>query len=148
MPHKGNRRAALVSIDWIDSDRHTPITMNTTLILKLSAAIFFGGLHSAHASLDERKAEARTGKRAKSATSVSIGGSQDGEEGKVIYNQKEVWKGKVRTQLLSIAKSIDGVDYAAAWDGEKLIWENLEGAAEKLNGDLRELLQRKQALAE
>ncbi len=71
-------------------------------------------------------------------------------EGKVTYNGEVVWEGKVEGQLKAVAKSVGGGDgkytdnteFAAVWDGEKLLWENVKGASDelgsmqKMTGDL------------
>ncbi len=116
--------------------------MNTPLILKISAAILFGGLHATQAAPANRKAEPPAGTPPGTPDSISISASHNGDEGTVTYKNVKVWNGKVRKRLTAIARSIDGEDYAAAWDGKKLVWENVKGAAGKLKDKLRELEKR------
>lgn len=126
--------------------------MNIPLILKLSAAILFGCGHLVHAAVDETKTDPRADKDANSAAAASIGATTSDGQGTVTYNQKEVWRGKVRQQLIAIARSVgdkgyDG-DYAAAWDGKRLVWESVKGAGDKLKGESRELLRRQRKPAQ
>ena len=48
----------------------------------------------------------------------------------VLYNGKEVFSGPTKGKVSSRSVSRDGKDFAAAWDGDKVIWENVKGAAE------------------
>lgn len=48
------------------------------------------------------------------------------------YQGKEVWSGKTTGQVTGRAKTVDGVNYAAAFDGNKVIWENMRGAGAKV----------------
>ncbi|MBN2507305.1 MAG: hypothetical protein JXQ71_11480 [Verrucomicrobia bacterium] len=50
----------------------------------------------------------------------------------VIYKGKTVWTGKAKTQVSAKARSVDGKEYAAAYDGPRVVWENTKGAAKKL----------------
>ena len=55
-----------------------------------------------------------------SESSSSMSSSVNNGKGTVKYNDKEVWKGKVKKQLFSLAESVDGKACAAAFDGKKL----------------------------
>jgi hypothetical protein len=50
----------------------------------------------------------------------------------VVYNHKEVWTGKATGKVSGRAKVVDGIEYAAAFDGAKVIWESKPGAAKKV----------------
>ena len=56
------------------------------------------------------------------------------ENGKttVTYKGKAVWSGKAKGQVTARTKTLDGKEYAVALDGQKVIWENIKGAAKKL----------------
>lgn len=47
----------------------------------------------------------------------------------VIYNGKEVFSGPTNGKVTSRSVSRNGKNYAAAWDGDTVIWENVKGAA-------------------
>lgn len=50
----------------------------------------------------------------------------------VTWKDKAVWTGKTANSVRAQAQTVDGVEYAAAWDGTRVIWENVPGAAEKV----------------
>ncbi len=50
----------------------------------------------------------------------------------VTYKGKEVWKGATMGTVAAKEKTVDGKTYAAAFDGRKVIWENVPGAARKV----------------
>lgn len=66
------------------------------------------------------------------SSSVSISVEQTNDEAVVKFNNKEVWKGEVRKSVIAVSKSENGNDLAAAFDGRKLLWENVAGAGAKL----------------
>lgn len=65
-----------------------------------------------------------------SQTSISV--STNNGQTTVTYNGKEVFSGPTKGKVTSRAASRNGKDYAAAWDDDKVIWENVKGAAEML----------------
>lgn len=50
-------------------------------------------------------------------------------------NGEEVWSGKVKKGLIAVSKSENGRDLAAAFDGRKLVWENVDGAGAQLEAE-------------
>lgn len=70
----------------------------------------------------------------KSARTAAAGISVSTSNGKttVVYQGKEVWTGKTTGKVTGKAKAVDGKEYAAAFDGEKVIWENIPGAGAKV----------------
>jgi len=50
----------------------------------------------------------------------------------VTLNGKKVWSGVTTGQVTGKASSINGKEYAAAFDGTKVLWESEKGAAGKL----------------
>ena len=50
------------------------------------------------------------------------------------YNGETVWSGKTEGPVRAQAANINGEAYAAAYEGDKLLWENREGAGEKVKG--------------
>ena len=52
-------------------------------------------------------------------------------EAVVEMNGKEVWRGTAGANLQTRSSSVDGKDYAALLDGDKVVWESEPGAAEK-----------------
>lgn len=51
----------------------------------------------------------------------------------VIYNGKEVWSGQTSGKVTAKCVSDNGTEYAAAFDGDKVIWENVKDAAKYVN---------------
>lgn len=83
---------------------------------------------------------------------VSING-----KGTVTFNGEEVWKGRVKSNdLTAIAKVsngneskyAEGTELAAVWDGDKLIWENVRGAADELQPEFQKARQKAKELKE
>jgi hypothetical protein len=56
------------------------------------------------------------------------------ENGKstVTYKGKAVWSGKGKAAVTAQARTVEGKEYAAAFDGQKVLWENVKGAAKKV----------------
>lgn len=50
----------------------------------------------------------------------------------VVYNGEQVFMGSTSGTVSSRAGSYDGVELAAAYDGENVIWENVAGAGKFL----------------
>ncbi|MBI2191042.1 MAG: tetratricopeptide repeat protein [Planctomycetes bacterium] len=48
------------------------------------------------------------------------------------HDGKEVWKGQTRGRISAWERNINGEDFAAVFDGDELIWENVPGAAQKV----------------
>ena len=61
--------------------------------------------------------------------------SQSNEQATVNYNGKQVWSGPVKGTLVGRSSNINGVEQAAAFDGDKVLWENVPGAAEHLKAN-------------
>jgi hypothetical protein len=65
---------------------------------------------------------------ASSAVSVSTVNGQS----VVNVNGKEVYHGPTTGQVASRSSNLNGVEYSAVFDGDKLLWENLPGAGQQL----------------
>lgn len=50
----------------------------------------------------------------------------------VTYKGEAVFKGATSGPVSAHSSSVNGAEYAAAFDGKKVLWENTSGAAEKL----------------
>ncbi len=50
----------------------------------------------------------------------------------VAYKGKVVWSGKAKSRVTAKARTVDGKEYAAAFDGKKVLWENVKGAAKQV----------------
>ena len=70
---------------------------------------------------------AGTGAGAGADTGIKVT-SENGQT-KVYYKGKEVFDGKTSGKVSAKASSENGAEYAAAFDGDKVIWENASGAA-------------------
>jgi hypothetical protein len=50
----------------------------------------------------------------------------------VTYKNKQVWSGKTTARVTGLSKVVNGTEYAAAFAGDKVIWESAPGAAKKV----------------
>jgi hypothetical protein len=50
----------------------------------------------------------------------------------VVWNGQEVWKGETSGKVSSASSSENGKEFAAAFDGDRIIWESEAGAAQKV----------------
>lgn len=50
----------------------------------------------------------------------------------VQFNGKKVWSGKTTGKVAGKSSSVNGKEYAAVFDGNKLLWESEKGAAGKV----------------
>ena len=50
----------------------------------------------------------------------------------VTYKNKQVWSGKTTGRVAGLSKVVNGTEYAAAFVGDKVIWESAPGAAKKV----------------
>lgn len=66
------------------------------------------------------------GKAATAAAGISV--QSNGSKYIVIYQGKTVFAGATKSKPVAKAKNINGRQYAAAYDGNKVIWENVKGA--------------------
>ena len=76
------------------------------------------------------------------SSSSSISVNQSNDEAIVKYNGKEVWKGKVKKPVIAVSESENGNDLAAAFEGKKLLWENVAGAGKRLEDKRKEAAKR------
>jgi hypothetical protein len=51
----------------------------------------------------------------------------------VMANGKEVWAGPTRGRVVARSHTVNGASFSAVFDGDKVIWENVPGAAAQLN---------------
>lgn len=74
------------------------------------------------------------GKIKQSARTAAAGISVSTQNGvsTITYQGKAVWTGKTTGQVLGRSKTVNNVSYAAAFDGNKVIWENVPGAGAKV----------------
>ena len=77
--------------------------------------------------------------------------------GTIDYNGKRVWKGRVKSDHLTAIASVAngggeepkyaaGTELAAVWDGDKLLWENVKGAAIELEPQRQKLQEQMERL--
>ena len=69
-----------------------------------------------------------------SARTAAAGVSISTANGKttITYKGKDVWTGKAKGRVTGKNKVVDGKEYVAAFDGDKVIWENVPGAGQKV----------------
>ena len=72
-------------------------------------------------------------------SSASISVKTENGKTTVTYNGKDVFKGSTKGRVSAKASSENNVEYAAAFDDKKVIWENVPGAANHVKMDDREL---------
>jgi hypothetical protein len=100
-----------------------------TLLIKIGAATLIalvaGAWPLSAQNVDKIKKDART-----AAAGISV--STANGKTTIVYQGKEVWTGKTTGKATGRSKSVDGTQYAAAFDGDKVLWENVPGAAKKV----------------
>jgi hypothetical protein len=69
-----------------------------------------------------------------SARTAAAGISVSTANGKttLTYKGKEVWTGKTSGRVTARSKAVNDQEYAAAFDGTKVIWESSPGAAKQV----------------
>jgi hypothetical protein len=99
------------------------------LLIKIGAialvGLLAGTLPLQSQNIDKIKKDART-----AAAGISV--STVNGKTTVVYQGREVWTGKTSSKVAGRSKAIDGKTYAAAFDGDKVIWENTPGAGQKV----------------
>jgi hypothetical protein len=50
----------------------------------------------------------------------------------VRWNGKEVWTGETSGPVSAMAKTVNGKEYAAAFEDKDVLWENVSGAAKEV----------------
>lgn len=105
--------------------------------LALAASLALAGPAVANpdlADLIEKAKANQNGANANLSTSVING------KGTITYNGRQVWQGAVKKDLKAFSKVVStnengqqkDTEYAAVWDGKKLVWENFPGAGAAL----------------
>jgi hypothetical protein len=90
------------------------------------------GHHSGSVSSASTSAGASTSHSHSASTSTGISVKQSHGETVVTYAGKDYNLGSVQGHVSTKTRTGDGVAYAAAYAGDKVIWENVPGAGEKL----------------
>ncbi|MEN9360747.1 MAG: hypothetical protein RL095_2282 [Verrucomicrobiota bacterium] len=110
------------------------ILMTTLIAIPLAAAL----LHFAAPAEAAKPQEAANKSSSQSqSSSSSISSRTENGQTTITFNGQEVWKGattgKVRAQTLSR----EGQSFAAAFDGDQVLWESSKGAGAEIEKDLR-----------
>ena len=95
------------------------------LAMALTLATGFVTTNASGQNIGKIKQGART-----AAAGISVS-TQNGVS-TITYQGKQVWSGKTTGQVLGRSKMVGDVSYAAAFDGNKVIWENVPGAGAKV----------------
>ena len=66
-----------------------------------------------------------------SAALAQVSVSSNNGQVSVSYKGKQVWSGQAKGTPVRRSRNINGEDYAAAFDGDKVLWENVAGAGAK-----------------
>ena len=115
----------MIGIEHLES--RTMKTM-TKMSIALVSALSLGVAHAEFEPTKKtEKVEKKVAKKVEEKSSNSISSSVTNGKGSVIYGKKVVWEGKVKKGLSQIAKSENGKNSAAAYDGRKVVWELNEG---------------------
>ena len=106
--------------------------MNTTGMIILAAALA-GGTLAAQAAGKQTKSvshqAASGGAPGNTYSSSGISVSTVNGQTTVTYKGQEVFRGATSGKVSAKSSSENGTEYAAAFDGDKVLWENTEGAA-------------------
>jgi hypothetical protein len=119
--------------------RCSPVMKRISVLNAIVLTVTLGFTNSALANpdladlIDKAKASQNASK-ANLSTSVVNG------KGSITYNGKKVWQGVVTNELKALSKATgtaenglqENAEYAAVWDGNKLVWENAPGAGAAL----------------
>jgi hypothetical protein len=102
-------------------------------VLMCAAAVATGGQKQSK-SAKQGAAENRSSSSSSDSASASSSISVRTENGQttVTYKGEEVFSGQTSGMVKASSSSVNGTEYAAAFDGDKVIWENASGAAEQL----------------
>jgi len=100
------------------------ITVSLAIAGSLAISLFgatsaFGQYSSAH---KEVSTSASTGLNVSTVNGQSV----------VTLNGKQIYSGPTKGQVTSRSSNVNGVEYAAVYDGDTLLWENVSGAAQQL----------------
>jgi hypothetical protein len=72
----------------------------------------------------------RPGKRGKSSAEAGISVSTANGQTTVTWKGRQVFVGQTKGQVSGKSKSLNGKEFAAAFDGDKVLWESAPGAAQ------------------
>jgi hypothetical protein len=95
--------------------------------LVIAAVILGGSVAALGAETSKRSSASDTAPSADSSASISV--KTENGQTTVTYNGKDVFTGATKGMVTAKASSENGTEYAAAFDDEKVIWENVPGAA-------------------
>ncbi len=116
------------SVDWTPPRAENSCVMKN-IFLKAGAALLalvvcsFVSLQAQNVDLIKKKA-----RTAGALVNVS---KADGKT-IVTYQGNEVWSGKAKGIVTAKSKVVGGTTYVAAFDGDKVIWENTPGAGKQV----------------
>lgn len=99
-------------------------------VLVCAAAVATGGQNQSKSVKQDAAAKSSSSSSSGSA-SASSGISVRTVNGQttVTYKGEEVFSGQTSGMVKASSSSVNGAEYAAAFDGDKVIWENVAGAA-------------------
>lgn len=102
--------------------------MKTSFLAMLTAALAMMTASALTASAQPCPAHHHVSSSASTGVHVTTSNGQ----AVVTFNGKEVYAGPAKGQVSSLSRNNNGVEYAAAFDGDTLLWENVPGAAQQL----------------
>lgn len=102
--------------------------MKSFIRLSLAALLITGALNITSASAQNIGSLPGKAKTAGAGLVVSF----DGTKSTVTYQGQKVFEGATKAKAVGLVKNVNGVQYAAAFDGSRVIWENVKGASAKV----------------
>jgi len=108
-------------------------TVYVTVCLAAALAMAaHGGEKRSEASKDEASSGGSSGSSPSVSSGTGISVKTANGQTTVTYKGKEVFKGQTSGKVSARSTSVNGTEYAAAFDGGKVLWESTSGAAEQV----------------
>ena len=96
-------------------------------LIMLSAMTSAGAEKHKRRTADKNASDASTNTGANTGSSISA--KTENGQTKIIYKGKQVFAGPTSGKVSALCSNENGTEYAAAFDGDKMLWENTPGAS-------------------
>ena len=109
------------------------MSKTTSVAVCLAAALAMaaqGGEKSSKASRNEAAGGGSSGSSSSVSSGTGISVKTANGQTTVTYKGEEVFKGQTSGMVSARSSNVNGTEYAAAFDGDKVLWESTSGAAE------------------
>lgn len=77
-----------------------------------------------------QKSESRSSASCSAGSDISV--KTENGDTTVTYKGEKVFEGRTSGMVSARASNVNGTEYAAVFDGDKVIWENTSGAADQI----------------